>query len=349
MEFEVPVVPVPAGGNQPAVPTGDPLYERQASLGLSQPTVSIIGCGGVGCWVALSLVLGGVKELHLYDGDTLSLHNLNRFPLPPSANGEMKSVALATWLSTLRPDADIRARGLFIEGVHSLATNWVVCATDSLKSRVFIHQHAVKQGIRYLEVGADGERWGMSPAPPEFQTELEDQTGYQTVPVHVGPCMMAGAAAAYYVLHDTVLRDSFMVDWDKGPELRYQAHLGSLKFNKMAENPLDLSGIEFLTCPVCSRQVEVNVIGVIRHLREERRLGLAEAKLLAESMIAKHHIDSQPQIAQELAEVNATQDEVIQEEEHRDDEHWDADLEADLDEALDEDEEARETEDEQTF
>lgn len=268
----------------------DPLYERQSTLDLQAPTVTIIGCGGVGCWVALSLVLGGVKELHLYDGDTLSLHNLNRFPLPPSQNGEMKSVALSRWLTTLRPDIDIRARGKFMAGVHNIETQWVVCATDSLKSRQMAYGIATDYEAGYLEVGADGERWSMSPNPPEFQTELEDNPGYQTVPVHVGPCMMAGAAAAYYVLHNQVLRDSFTVDWDKGPLFAHYTTgtLGGLKFRSMVETPMP-EGHEMLTCDNCGRQLEVDLINVIRHLREERSLSLLDAKRIAEAMIAEYH------------------------------------------------------------
>lgn len=266
----------------------DPLYERQSTLDLQAPTVTIIGCGGVGCWVALSLVLGGVKELHLYDGDTLSLHNLNRFPLPPSQNGEMKSVALSRWLGTLRPDIDIRARGKFMAGVHNIETQWVVCATDSLKSRQMAYGIAVDNGSYYLEVGADGERWSMSPNPPEFSTELEAEPGYQTVPVHVGPCMMAGAAAAYYVLHNQVLNDSFTVDWDKGADYRYRGPWAGLKFRSMVENPAP-TDTQTLTCDHCSRQVEVDLITVIRHLREERNLPLLDAKRIAEAMIAEYH------------------------------------------------------------
>lgn len=306
----------------------DPLYERQSTLGLLAPSVTIIGCGGVGCWVALSLVLGGVKELHLYDGDTLSLHNLNRFPLPPSQNGEMKSVALSRWLGTLRPDIDIRARGKFMNGVHNLETSWVVCATDSLKSRQMVYGMAIDYGAYYLEVGADGERWSMSPNPPEFQTELEEEPGYQTVPVHVGPCMMAGAAAAYYVLHNQTLRDSFTVDWDKGPVYRHFDDYGRLKFRSMVETP-NHEERDMLICDHCSRQVEVDLITVIKHLREERSLSLLDAKRIAEAMIAEFRAaqvvnQAEAEVAEELA-----QDEL-------DDEVHEAEFEEETEEARDE-------------
>src|SRR2546430_2569030 len=129
--FETPPMPE----REVLLPT-NPLYERQASLGLHAPSVALVGAGGVGCWVALSLILGGVTDLTIFDGDSISVHNLNRFPLPEAAIGELKSVALARWLRTLRPKAEIQARGEFDVELHATPVmEWMVCATDSLKSR----------------------------------------------------------------------------------------------------------------------------------------------------------------------------------------------------------------------
>src|SRR6266513_2786827 len=67
--FEVPPAPIPEPTNERG-----PIYQRQATLGLTTPIVVLIGCGGVGCWVALSLVLGGVDDITLFDGDSISSH-----------------------------------------------------------------------------------------------------------------------------------------------------------------------------------------------------------------------------------------------------------------------------------
>ena len=258
-EFTLPDDPEPA-------PPVDPLYERQASLGLHSPSVMLVGCGGVGCWVALALVLGGVNKLTLFDGDEISTHNLNRFPLPEGYVGQPKSLALAQWLLTLRPKAEIEARGEFDSLIHTNYADWIVCATDSLKSRRMCHDHANNPMIRakYLEVGADGERWTLSPAPPEFSTEAEAAPGYQTVPVHVGPCMMAGSVAAYYVLHNSIPVDSHAARWDgQRVEVRTIAEDG-----------------ETVTCKCCGTfrvPKHDGLIRMVRHIREVRNVGLAEA------------------------------------------------------------------------
>lgn len=270
----------------PDVTDTDPLYLRQASLGLTAPSVVLVGCGGVGVWAALSLVLGGVDNITLFDGDTLSEHNLNRFPLPPSFVGTGKSEALASWLRTLRPKAEwIRARGAFDPELHGeFHANWMVCATDSLKSRKACYEFALEHNMKYLEVGADGEKWSLSPAPPEFSTEDEDNPGYTTVPVHVGPCMMAGAAVAYYVLHGVRPSYSHAGGWDRGPVVGL-GDRSSLEMDTIYEgDAYEVIG----ECPLCKREVAsgTTVMGMVRHLRNDQpTLGLMEAKLMAEKIM----------------------------------------------------------------
>lgn len=56
------------------------LYNRQSNLTLKKYSVCfVVGCGGIGNWVALDLALSGcVKELVLIDPDTIEDSNLNR-------------------------------------------------------------------------------------------------------------------------------------------------------------------------------------------------------------------------------------------------------------------------------
>lgn len=294
-----------------AAPAGDTLYTRQETFNLAKPDVTIIGCGGVGVWAALSLALGGVNSLTLYDGDTLSLHNLNRFPLPFSSVGEMKSVALSNWLATLRPDIDITPRGQWDKDIHILRGNWVVCATDNLKSRKAAFLAASQSRISYLEVGADGENWSLSPSPPEFSTDLEEVAGYTVTPVHVGPCMMAGAAVAYYVLHDVRPMVSHAASWELGPEL-FDGARGRIRMAEAME--VDLTGREMITCPICKRVVEykgVYLSPAIRHLRNCGHLGLAEAKLQSDELMAVARLDKAILDSSEsLAEVSEAEVEV---------------------------------------
>jgi len=308
-EFHVPEEPVDP---VPLVPEAiPPIYERQHSLGLHRPSVILVGAGGVGCWTALALVLGGVDNLTIFDGDQVSLNNLNRLPLPEAMVGELKSVALARWLETLRPHAHIQARGMFDPEIHRTEADWVVCCTDSLKSRQVCYRYTTEYGAKYLELGADGERWTLSPTPPEFSTELEDAPGYSSVPIHVGPCMMAGAAAAYYVLHDCKPIISHSVDWKKGPIILAMPNLGALKFESINE-VMNLTETEFYHCPEwgCGIEIERNLILLIKHKREHfPNWSLVEAKAHVENELAQlDAIQPEPEddIVREASEVSMT-------------------------------------------
>ena len=143
---------------------GDVRYQRQAELGINQDQhVAIIGCGGVGSWIALYLGLAGVRAITIYDSDTLDTHNLNRFPLGPAALGKHKSVAMAEHLQELRPDIMCVPRMNFDPQVHDLtednglgSVDWAIVSTDSLKSRRMVYdtiqQYKKKYGSDHPEV-----------------------------------------------------------------------------------------------------------------------------------------------------------------------------------------------------
>ena len=64
----------------------------------------IIGCGGVGSWLAPSLcLLRSPQEVILVDGDTLETKNLNRQLFTPEQVGSNKAEALAAEVRTAKP------------------------------------------------------------------------------------------------------------------------------------------------------------------------------------------------------------------------------------------------------
>lgn len=193
------------------------LYERQESLGVNRDQkVAIIGCGGVGSWIALFIGLAGVSDIDIYDADTVSIHNLNRFPLGPEAIGRGKAEAMAEHISRLRPGIAVTPRGMFNPELHSLdSCDWVVVSTDSLKSRRMVYD-AVKGlgGVRYIECGAEGHHMTVTFEPPMFSTPDEENPGYQSVPVFVGPCTMAASIAAYHILLGGMAEVTYGAGWD---------------------------------------------------------------------------------------------------------------------------------------
>lgn len=63
----------------------------------------VIGCGGIGFWLAISLAMMGVRDFILVDGQTIDNSNLNRLPVPQTWVGTNKAVALRKMIRFLRP------------------------------------------------------------------------------------------------------------------------------------------------------------------------------------------------------------------------------------------------------
>lgn len=203
-------------------------YERQETLGIvREQKVAVIGCGGVGSWIALQLALAGVERIDLFDGDSVDGSNLNRLPVPEHELGSKKTNALYSVLLNLRSDSglNVSAHGKFIPKLAEalgVKWDWLVVSTDTLSSRRAAYKYAQEHGARYIEASANGHAGSVSGSPAEWDTETEDVQGYNWVPVHVGPCVMAAAMACYYVLMDREIGDGIRrVDWasDKGLKL----------------------------------------------------------------------------------------------------------------------------------
>lgn len=191
--------------------------ERQAALELTVPDgVAVVGCGGVGSWLAYLLALAGVPHLYLFDHDTVSDHNLNRLPVSREWIGKPKSEAVAALIRTLRPDCDVWALGQFTErNANSLdlrhQVRFIVATTDTLASRRLVHGWAINSYIKYLEVAAEGDIGTISGSPAEWATEAEQLPGYASVPVWVGPCVLASAVAVSYLIHGTWFDDNRVI------------------------------------------------------------------------------------------------------------------------------------------
>ena len=66
------------------------LYKRQEKLVLNQDqSITVVGCGGIGYWVAKFAAMSGIDELWLFDPDTFEDHNFNRIDLSPNLSVEI--------------------------------------------------------------------------------------------------------------------------------------------------------------------------------------------------------------------------------------------------------------------
>lgn len=93
------------GFPQASHPAEADLFSRQAAMPghqqecLESAHVGVVGCGGLGSWIALGLVRMGIKRMTLFDGDRFDRTNVPRQLMCGGDAGKFKAHALASHLA----------------------------------------------------------------------------------------------------------------------------------------------------------------------------------------------------------------------------------------------------------
>lgn len=179
------------------------LYDRQRDMPLKTLNeVAIIGLGGGGSWVAITLALAGVKELVVMDNDVIEESNLNRTLYRYSDIGKPKTQAIKELIAERRPECIVTcinntslksfedtSAGLSTEFLDVLKCKIVIDATDNYQTRdMFAHLYQ-KEKIKplYCKLGYDGLDYEL-----DFTfCHIEDSAiqGYRRVNTYVGTVM----------------------------------------------------------------------------------------------------------------------------------------------------------------
>lgn len=192
------------------------VYDRQRTLPLTIPErVTVIGCGGVGFWVALYLGMAGVKRIEVFDQDVIQEHNLNRLPVPQSAIGRPKVEVLREMLVSLRPDAVVLAYPLSVNDaiLAGLQPEVVIDATDDMRVQLSTYKFCLKNNIRYIRVGYNGgAHLTICSTVPEWDLDPLTDTHYEVVPSWIVPAAMAAALGLVKLMLDPTLDFSGGID-----------------------------------------------------------------------------------------------------------------------------------------
>ncbi len=167
------------------------LYIRQEKLKLNTDvSVTIVGCGGIGYWVAKFLAMSGIENLWLFDHDVIEEHNLNRLDLPEQTIGKNKADVVKIMIESIRPECTIYAMPFKFGESHKPNTDWLVDCTDNHESQLNNQKIAANQNMRYVKAGYDGENFSIHNSVAEWG---ESDDGYRTVPSWVVPASMIAA------------------------------------------------------------------------------------------------------------------------------------------------------------
>lgn len=125
--------------------------------------IVVIGLGGVGSIVPLSLVRSGVKNLFLIDGDKVEATNLNRQMAYFSQDvGHFKSEILNKKLLEIREDLNLEEKHIFIDKETDLSFlkgfDYIVDCIDDIEAKVLLAKFAINNDISLIASMGTGNR-----------------------------------------------------------------------------------------------------------------------------------------------------------------------------------------------
>ena len=163
--------------------------------------MTIVGCGGIGYWVAKFAAMSGIDPIYLFDPDTFEEHNLNRIDLQLKFIGRNKADITRAMINTLRPECDVYAFPYKYSELSAEKTDWVIDCTDKYEAQLKNQSIAEEIGARYFKAGYDGEGFSIHNSVAEWG---ESEDGYQVVPSWVVPATIVAALAVGKVMkYDT--------------------------------------------------------------------------------------------------------------------------------------------------
>lgn len=177
------------------------LYKRQKELKLTTPKkIAVVGCGGIGYWVAKFLAMSGCECLYLFDDDVLEDHNLNRLDIPLRFLGANKADVTREAILSIREDSTVYAYPFKFSDLEG-GYDWVIDCTDDGDAQLENQEIARRIGSKYFKAGYDGEGFGIHNTIAEWG---EGTDGYTIVPSWVVPATIVAALAVAKVMkyHD---------------------------------------------------------------------------------------------------------------------------------------------------
>ena len=112
--------------------------------------IAVFGIGGVGSWCIEALVRAGVSNISLFDGDTVSISNLNRQLIAlHSTVGQLKTEVMNQRILSINPNANVICHSVFYTTENSAEFDlskfdYVIDAIDMVSSKIELIVQAKK-------------------------------------------------------------------------------------------------------------------------------------------------------------------------------------------------------------
>ena len=138
------------------------LYSVAGEEKLSRSSVTVVGIGGVGSWVAEALARTAIGKITLIDLDDICVTNTNRQIHADQNNvGKLKVVAMGERIKAINPECEVVAVEDFINSKNQAELlaehpDYVVDAIDSVPAKVALIAYCKRNKIKIISVGGAG-------------------------------------------------------------------------------------------------------------------------------------------------------------------------------------------------
>jgi len=136
------------------------LWGEETQKLLAKKRIAIIGCGGLGSTLAITLGSSGIGEIHLVDFDTVSIHNIHRqIAFTMKDEGRLKCECVRELVSSRYDGVKLVTYNESFEDFakRDMEFDLLVDATDNLPTRVQLESYAHAKSMPWLY--ASVEEW----------------------------------------------------------------------------------------------------------------------------------------------------------------------------------------------
>lgn len=129
------------------------LWGEEVQNSLNSKSIAIIGSGGLGCSVGISLGSSGIGKVYIVDFDTVSIHNIHRqIAFKLSDENKNKADVLKDLIKSRYDGVEVES---FIEGIdefskRELQLDLIIDCTDNLIARGKIDEFAKSRNVNWI-------------------------------------------------------------------------------------------------------------------------------------------------------------------------------------------------------
>lgn len=139
-----------------------PLIGKNGFNKLQSASVIIFGVGGVGSYAVEALARAGVGAITIVDNDTVDGTNINRQLIALNSTiGQDKVTVSKNRILDINPDCKVTAIKEFFDETSTIVLteyDYIIDAIDSVKSKLFLAEMAVKNNIKIISSMGTGNK-----------------------------------------------------------------------------------------------------------------------------------------------------------------------------------------------